>query len=147
MMGDNSRRMFSRFGIWKGYNEERIEMLNLIIKDESVWFSSLQLSEISGRAHRNVTRDIIRTLITLIEEYEMQGKLDIKCSNKIKEKLSLLKTMHLSKISLMKLLCDVKNKKFPDYFNLKEKIKMKGDPMFDLFGDDVKNVLDEYNRK
>ena len=90
--------------------------------------------------------------------------------------------MHLSKISLMELLCDVKNndvfeenekldefnlyyliglllkkipdrldsylqKKFPDYFNLKEKIKMKGDPMFDLFGDDVKNVLDEYNRK
>ena len=37
--------------------------------------------------------------------------------------------------------------KFPDYFNLKEKIKRKGDPMFDLFGDNMENVLDEYNRK
>ena len=37
--------------------------------------------------------------------------------------------------------------KFPDYFNLKEKIKRKGNPMFDLFGDNMENVLDEYNRK
>ena len=34
--------------------------------------------------------------------------------------------------------------KFPDYFNLKEKIKRKGDPMFDLFGDNMENVLDEF---
>ena len=39
-------------------NSKTLEKLNLLIKDEDVWLSSLDLAEISGRNHFHVLRDI-----------------------------------------------------------------------------------------
>ena len=39
-------------------NSKALEKLNLLIKDEEIWLSSLDLAEISGKIHKNVMRDI-----------------------------------------------------------------------------------------
>lgn len=39
-------------------NSNALEKLNLLIKDEDVWLSSMDLAEISGNIHKNVMRDI-----------------------------------------------------------------------------------------
>lgn len=39
-------------------NSKALEKLNLLIKDEDVWLSSLDLAEISGKIHKNVMRNI-----------------------------------------------------------------------------------------
>lgn len=49
-------------------NSKTLEKLNLLIKDEDVWLSSLDLAEISGRVHKNVLRDITRDVIDGVED-------------------------------------------------------------------------------
>lgn len=39
-------------------NSKALEKLNLLVKDEDVWLSSLDLAEITGKLHHNVLRDI-----------------------------------------------------------------------------------------
>lgn len=49
-------------------NSKALEKLNLLIKDEDVWLSSIDLAEISGRVHKNVLRDIARDIIDGVED-------------------------------------------------------------------------------
>ena len=47
------------------YNKVMLKKLNLLIEDNEVWLSSLQLAEISGRQNSNVLRDITRDIYGL----------------------------------------------------------------------------------
>lgn len=47
------------------YNKVTLKKLNLLIEDNEVWLSSLQLAEISGRKHSHVLRDITRDIYAL----------------------------------------------------------------------------------
>lgn len=49
------------------YNKGILSALNLLIENDDVWLSSVQLSEISGRPHKHVLRDIERDISSLYE--------------------------------------------------------------------------------
>lgn len=49
-------------------NSKALEKLNLLVKDEDVWLSSLDLAEITGKLHKNVLRDITRDVIEGVED-------------------------------------------------------------------------------
>lgn len=47
-------------------NSNALEKLNLLIKDEDIWLSSLDLAEISGKLHYNVLRDIRKDIVETV---------------------------------------------------------------------------------
>lgn len=49
-----------------------LELLNLMIKDGETWISSAQISEIAGKLHKNVMRDIRETLkrLSMLSRFE-----------------------------------------------------------------------------
>lgn len=54
------RRYYNLF-----YDKAMLKKLNLLIEDNEVWLSSLQLAKISGRQHKHVLRDITRDIYAL----------------------------------------------------------------------------------
>ena len=56
------------------FNLEALAHLDLIMEDKEYWMTSLQLSEISGRLHKNVLQDIERDLTIKKEIYENKIK-------------------------------------------------------------------------
>lgn len=69
-------------------NSNALEKLNLLIKDEDVWLSSLDLAEISGREHRNVIRDINRDILDGIEDNLRNLRTVLKFEHSSQETLS-----------------------------------------------------------
>lgn len=54
------RRYYNLF-----YDKNMLSKLNLLIENDDIWLSSLQLAEISGRMHKHVLRDISRDIYAL----------------------------------------------------------------------------------
>ncbi len=69
-------------------NSNALEKLNLLIKDEDIWLSSLDLAEISGREHRNVIRDINRDILDGIEDNLRNLRTALKFEHSSQETLS-----------------------------------------------------------
>ena len=68
-INDSKIELFKLNEMYKNlFREESLEKLNLLIKDEDVWLSSLDLAEIAGKEHRNVIRDINRDVIDGVED-------------------------------------------------------------------------------
>ena len=62
---ENKRK--ERPGYNKYYNRDFLEAFNLLIQDGEAWLSSLDLSEMSGRTHDNVLKDIRRDIISVYD--------------------------------------------------------------------------------
>ena len=49
------------------YNKTVLETLDLIIENDDVWLSSIELANISGRNHKHVLRDIERDILSIYD--------------------------------------------------------------------------------
>ena len=71
-------------------NSKALEKLNLLVKDEDVWLSSLDLSEITGKLHHNVLRDIRKDIIETLNSNLRNLRTEIKFDFSSQESLSKL---------------------------------------------------------
>lgn len=69
-------------------NSNALEKLNLLIKDEDIWLSSLDLAEISGKVHYNVLRDIRKDIIETINSNIRNLRTELKFEFSSQESLS-----------------------------------------------------------
>lgn len=64
------------------YNKTALETLNLIIENDDIWLSSIDLANISNREHRNVLRDIERDILSIYDHLGLHSpSLDKKLRN------------------------------------------------------------------
>jgi len=64
------------------YNKTALETLNLLIENDDIWFSSIDLANISNREHRNVLRDIERDILAIYDHLGLHSPLlDAKLRN------------------------------------------------------------------
>lgn len=64
------------------YNKVVLETLNLIIENDDVWLSSIDLANISNREHHNVLRDIERDILSIYDHLGLHSPtLDEKLRN------------------------------------------------------------------
>lgn len=64
------------------YNKTVLETFNLLIEHGNVWFSSIDLANISGRNHRHVLRDIERDILQIYDNLGLHSPLlDAKLRN------------------------------------------------------------------
>lgn len=69
-------------------NLKALSKLNLLIKDEDVWLSSLDLAEITGNLHHNLLRDIRKDLVDAINSILRNLRTSIKFDLGSQESLS-----------------------------------------------------------
>lgn len=64
------------------YNKTALETLDLLIEKDDVWFSSIDLSNISGRNHFHVLRDVERDILSIYDNLGLHSpSLDKKLRN------------------------------------------------------------------
>lgn len=71
-------------------NSKALEKLNLLIKDEDIWLSSLDLAEITGKLHYNVLRDIRKDIIETLNSNLRNLRTELKFEFSSQESLSKL---------------------------------------------------------
>lgn len=78
------------------YNKTVLETLNLIIENDDIWLSSIELANISGRTHDNVLKDIRRDILDVYDNLgihtETLGKTTRYSKNKLVKSHELPKT-------------------------------------------------------
>lgn len=57
------------------YNKTALETLNLIVENDDVWLSSIDLSNISGRNHKHILRDIERDILSVYDHLGLHSPL------------------------------------------------------------------------
>ena len=79
-MNETERKERAKYNTY--YNKTVLETFNLLIEHGNVWFSSIDLANISGRNHRHVLRDIERDILQIYDNLGLHSPLlDAKLRN------------------------------------------------------------------
>ena len=70
---ETKRKERARYNTY--YNKTVLETLNLIIENDDIWLSSIDLANISGRKHKHVLKDIERDILSVYIHLSLQSPL------------------------------------------------------------------------